>query len=175
MDKNLVDHELKEDRKRQPERIEEHRSNCDVGKEPPLPQHFGYEPAQPEGPVALRWGTLALEQNDLSGPPGAEAVRIDQQVLSRPLGQRIKDRYSVAFRAGADHEDPVEVRELDKSRIGLAELAYRLPIELRRAGAKARIMSHAEQEIGRDASLVDGIGVPQPIRRQIDTVMGSDP
>lgn len=86
-----------------------------------------------------------------------------------------KTVYSVAFRAGADHEDPVEVRELDKSRIGLAELAYRLPIELRRAGAKARIMSHAEQEIGRDASLVDGIGVPQPIRRQIDTVMGSDP
>ncbi|GMO43259.1 hypothetical protein TM239_69690 [Bradyrhizobium sp. TM239] len=165
MDKNLVDDELKEDRKRQPERIEEHRSNCDVGKEPPLPQHFRYEPAQPKGPLALRWSALALEQNHLSGPHSAKAIRIDQQVLSPPLRQRIEDRYSVAFRPGADHEDPIEVRELDESRIGFAELAYRLPIELRRAGAKARIMGHAQQEIGRDAGLVDGIGVPQPVGR----------
>ena len=61
MNQNLIDYELKEDRKGQTQCVEQDGSNRNVHKEPPFPQQIGSEPAKSEGRPLV--GTIAIPFN----------------------------------------------------------------------------------------------------------------
>ncbi len=120
-------------------------------------------------------GLIPFEKDRVAPPVLAEAVFADEERLG-PISQRIKDQQSFAagiFTSG-QHNDPVQVCELNERWISVAQLEQFMPGKVSPACAETGFLCYS-QELGlRDRGVCNSVGVAQAIDRKINAVVSGD-